>query len=190
MHLKLDEERALLQEAVRGFAKEQVRPHARDWEEAGALGTATLDAAWQLGFAAMGAGPAYGGAHDDDNAVPSALTNAVVLEELAHADLGFALAAMSPMHAVVPLLVCGHEGLKREILPGLLSSTTLPKATGAWVESARGFDLRAMSVRAQSTVQGPVLTGAKALVPRGDDSEITVVIARKHSSDDASAFEP
>src|SRR5688572_23777163 len=119
MHLKLDEERALLQETARAFAKEKVRPHSRKWEEAGALDAGPLDAAWQLGFASMGAGPSYGGAAETDDAVPSALSNAIVLEELAWADLGFALAAFSPMHVVVPLSLCGHEGLKREVLPSL-----------------------------------------------------------------------
>jgi alkylation response protein AidB-like acyl-CoA dehydrogenase len=190
MHLKLDEERALLQKTVRAFAREQVRPKARAWEEAGKLDAAVLDAAWQLGFASMGAGPSYGGAADTDDAVPSALTNAIVLEELAHGDLGFALAAFSPMHAVVPLLLAGHEGLKREVLPAMLSSTTLPRATGAWVESSHAYDVRSMSTRATSTAQGPVLTGRKALAPRADDSEVTVVVARTRASDEAVAHEP
>ncbi len=190
MHLKLDDERALLRDTVRAFAKEEVRPHARGWEEAGAVADDVLDAAWQLGFALMGAGPTYGGAADDDDAVPSALTNAIVLEELAHADLGFALAATSPLHAVVPLLACGHEGLKRELLPGLLSSQTLPKATGAWVEPARSYDLRALATRAETTVQGPVLSGKKTLVPRAGDSEVTVVMARARGGHDAASFEP
>ena len=68
MHLKLDEERALLQDTARSFAKEQVRPHARRWEEAGKLDDAALNAAWQLGFATLGAGPSYGGAAEKDDA--------------------------------------------------------------------------------------------------------------------------
>jgi acyl-CoA dehydrogenase len=190
MHLKLDEERALLQETVRAFAREQVRPRARAWEEAQEIEAAVLDAAWELGFAALGAGPSYGGAADSDDAVPSALSNAIVLEELAGADLGFALSAFSPMHAVVPLLVSGNEGLKREVLPGILGATRLPRATGAWVEPSRTFDLRSMSTRAEPSTQGPSVTGKKTLVPRGDDSEITVVIARTRASSEATAYEP
>ena len=80
MHLKLDEERTALQETVRAFAKEQVRPKAREWEEEQRLGQRALDDAWRLGFASMGVGPSFGGAGDDDNAAPSALSNAIVLE--------------------------------------------------------------------------------------------------------------
>jgi acyl-CoA dehydrogenase len=189
MHLKLDEERALLQDTVRSFAKEQVRPHARAWEERGSLDAKTLDTAWQLGFAAMGVSESYGGAADKD-AVPSALTNAIVLEELAWADLGFALAAFSPMHVVIPIALGGHEHLKREVLPALAGSPTLPKATGAWVEPARLADGLALSARATSTQQGPTLTGRKTLAPRVDDAEMITVCARTRPGDDAGAFEP
>lgn len=190
MQLQLDEERALLQDTVRSFAKEQVRPHARAWEERGALDAGALDQAWQLGFATLGVGPSYGGAAERDDAMPSALSNTLVLEQLAWADLGFALAAMSPLHAAVPLALFGHEGQKREVLPGLLGSTSLPKATGAWVEASRGYDVRSMRTRSSATAQGPVLTGVKTLVPRGDDAEITVVVARARGADEAASFEP
>jgi alkylation response protein AidB-like acyl-CoA dehydrogenase len=175
MDLKLDEERTLLQETVRAFAKEKVRPHARDWEESRHIDDSALDAAWQLGFACA-----------DGEETTSALTNAIVLEEFAWADLGFALAATSPMHVVVPLVVCGHEGLKREILPSLFSSQSLPKATGAWIEPSRNYDLRSIAMRSQSTTQGPTLSGKKTLVPRGDSSTVTVVVARAKNSDEAS----
>lgn len=190
MHLKLDDERAALQDTVRAFAKEQVRPKAREWEEEQRLGARALDDAWQLGFASMGVGPSFGGAGDDDGAAPSALSNAIVLEELAHGDLGFALAAFSPMHAVVPLALFGEDGLKHEQLPKLLGSSTLPKATGAWVENARTYDTRTVSVRAERSQQGPVLSGRKTLVPRGDDSELTVVVARARTGEDTTALEP
>ncbi len=190
MQLELDEERALLKDTVRAFAKEQVRPHARIWEEQGALEGAALDRAWQLGFATLGIGPSYGGAAERDDATPSALSNTLVLEELAWADLGFALAALSPLHVAVPLALVGHEGLKREVLPGMLGSATLPKATGAWVESSRSYDLRAMRTRSSLTAQGPVLSGTKTLVPRGDIAELTVVAARARGDDEAASFEP
>lgn len=190
MHFQLDEERALLQDTVRGFARDQVRPQARTWEEQGAIAGAALDQAWQLGFAALGAGPSFGGAAEKDDAVPSALSNVLVLEQLAWADLGFALAAFSPLHATVPLALFGPEGVKRELLPGLLGAASLPRATGAWVEAGRTYDARSMATKSTSTAQGPVLSGKKTLVPRGDDSEITVVTARTRGADEPAAFEP
>jgi alkylation response protein AidB-like acyl-CoA dehydrogenase len=169
MHLKLDEERALLQETVRAFAKEQVRPRARVWEEEQRIEERVLDDAWQLGFAQLA-----------EESGPSALTNAIVVEELAWGDLGFALSAFTPMHAVVPLSLSAPSG-ERDVLPKLLASTKLPKATGAWVEPAVAYDTRSMSTRAARSLQGPTISGKKTLVPRGDDSELTVVLAKSPS---------
>ncbi len=186
MDLDLDEEREALRTMLQSFAKERVRPHARAWEEATAIDPAALDAAWSLGFAHVGVSSVYGGAADP-GAKPSALTGAVCLEQLAWGDLGFALSAFSPMHAVVPLACFGGEHLKREVLPALLSSgsgSKLPKATAAWVEPGRGYDVKDVRARAEKTRSGPGLYGEKALVPRGDDADVMVVYARALPTDD------
>jgi acyl-CoA dehydrogenase len=182
MHLDLDEDRALLLTTLRRFAADRVRPHARKWEEARALDPATLDDAWAMGFASAGVSSTYGGA-GDDGAVPSALTGVVALEQLAWGDLGFALSAFSPMHAVVPLALYGGEANKREILPSLLGEK-LPAATGAWVEPHRGYDVASIRARAAKTTTGPVLHGEKTLVPRGADGDVVVVYARSEATPD------
>ena len=76
------------------------------------------------------------------------------------------------------------------MLPGLLGASSLPRATGAWVEASRAYDARSMATKSTPTAQGPVLTGKKTLVPRGDSSEITVVVARARGVDEPAAFEP
>jgi len=176
MHLDLDEDTQSLQTGVRGFAASRVRSRAREWEEAGAIDQAALDEAWQLGFASLGVPSDLGGA-GDASAKPSALVGAVVLEELAYADLGFALAAFSPMHAVVPLCLFGEAELRDELLPRLLGDT-LPKATGAWIEPARTYDAYSFAARTAPTPAGPALHGKKTLVPRADSAEHCVVVAR------------
>lgn len=176
MHLDLDEDTSNLQAGVRAFAAERVRPGARAWEEAGAIDAAVLDEAWQLGFASLGVPTDLGGAGEKD-ARPSALVGAVVLEELAYADLGFALACFSPMHVIVPLALFGEQASRAEILPKLLGDT-LPKATGAWLEPARAYDAWTFAARTDRTPAGPALVGKKTLVPRADVAELTVVVAR------------
>ncbi len=176
MHLDLDDDTTNMQAAVRAFAAERVRPRARAWEEGGALDEATLDEAWQLGFASLGVPEALGGA-GDAQASPSALLGSVVLEELAYADFGFALACFSPMHLVVPLALFGHADLKRELLPKLLGER-LPRATGAWIEASRAYDPWSIGARTEPTPPGPALRGRKTLVPRADVAELTLVVAR------------
>src|SRR5512139_3052477 len=176
MHLDLDEDTTNMQAGVRAFAAERVRPRARSWEEARSIDEAALDEAWQLGFASLGVSEGLGGAGAGD-AAPSALLGAVVLEELAYADFGFALACFSPMHLVVPLALFGHEDVKRELLPKLLGES-LPKATGAWIEPSRGYDPWSIGARTTPTPAGPALHGKKTLVPRADAAELTLVVAR------------
>lgn len=176
MRLDLDEDTKSMQEAVRAFATERVRPRARAWEEAGDIDPATLDEGWQLGFAAMGVPASLGGAGAED-AAPSALLGAVVLEELAYADLGFALACCSPLHVAVPIAMFGDLGRKQAVLPKLLGDR-LPAATGAWIEPARSYDPWAMSARSEPVPGGLGLQGDKTLVPRADVAELTVVMAR------------
>lgn len=176
MRLDLDEDTTSMQEAVRAFAAERVRPRARAWEEAGEIDRATLDEGWQLGFAAMGVPATLGGAGTED-ASPSALLGAVVLEELAYADLGFALACFSPLHVIVPTLSFGAPELKSAIVPKLLGDA-LPAATGAWIEPTRSYDAWTMSARSESAPGGLGLQGEKTLVPRADVAELTLVMAR------------
>ncbi len=177
MHLDLDGDTTDMQGGVRAFAKDRVRPQARAWEEAGRLDPAVLDEAWQLGFASLGVPAALGGA-GAEGARPSALVGAVVLEELAFADLGFALACFSPMHAVVAVALFGSPDVRAELLPGLLGES-LPRATGAWLEPSRGYDPYTIGARAEATPGGPRLLGDKTLVPRADEAELTIVVARE-----------
>jgi acyl-CoA dehydrogenase len=176
MRLDLDEDTTSMQEAVRAFAAERVRPRARAWEEAGEIDGATLDEGWQLGFASMGVPSSLGGAGTED-ASPSALLGAVVLEELAYADLGFSLACFSPLHVIVPITLFGTPELRQGILPKLLGET-LPAATGAWIEPMRSYDAWTMSARSEPAPGGLGLHGDKTLVPRADVAELTVVMAR------------
>ncbi|NUO54699.1 MAG: acyl-CoA/acyl-ACP dehydrogenase [Polyangiaceae bacterium] len=176
MRLDLDEDTTSMQEAVRAFATERVRPRARAWEEAGEIDPLALDEGWQLGFAAMGVPASLGGAGADD-ALPSALLGAVVLEELAYADLGFALACFSPLHVTVPTVLFGDPELKQAVLPKLVGDK-LPAATGAWIEPTRTYDPWTMSARSEPVPGGLGIQGDKTLVPRADAAELTVVMAR------------
>ncbi len=187
MHLELDEDQAALREGVRAFAASRVRPGARAWEEAGAIEPGALDDAWQLGFASLGVGPSFGGAGPSDDASPSALVGAVVLEELAWADLGFALACTSPMHVVVPVAVFGDDDTKKALLPRLLGDA-LPRATGAWIESSRAYDPWTLASRVEPAPGGVALSGKKTLVPRAADAAWTLVAARSGVGSEGRVF--
>lgn len=188
MNLSLDEDRELLRKTLREFARARVRPNARPWDEAGEIPRAALDEGWALGFGVAGVPLRFGGAAEDKDATPSALTGAVALEELAWADLGYAQAVTAPLHAVVPIALYGHDGMRTEVLP-VLCGEKLPAATGAWIEPHRTFDLFSLRARADAGSDGPALFGTKALVPGVRDAEFTVAYARARPAEGADAVQ-
>ena len=93
MHLALDDEQEALKSSLKDFAKDRLRAGSRDWDEAGAIPDASLAEGWGLGLLLAGIPAALGGASESDK--PSALTNAIALEELAWGDLAYAHARSS-----------------------------------------------------------------------------------------------
>src|SRR3984893_15151135 len=77
MDFELSEEQRAIQETARAFARAEMMPHARDWDENETFPVATLRAAAALGF---------GGIYVKDDVGGSALTRldaTVIFEELA-----------------------------------------------------------------------------------------------------------
>lgn len=177
MHLALDEDRELLRQTVATFGKNRVRPGSRDWDEAGAVDDDVISEGWALGLVAAGVPEKFGGAAEDEDATPSALTGAIALEHIAWADLGYAVRLFAPMHVAIPVALYGTDEEKAEVLPAFCGEE-VPKATGAWIEPDRTYDLCTIRTRAKPALDGEVLNGEKALVPGGADSVQTLVYAR------------
>ncbi len=86
------EEQQLIRETVASFAREQIRPTARDADETGQIPSVLVQQAWELGLVQSSIPEAFGGAGES----PSALTGALVCEELSWGDLSIALHILSP----------------------------------------------------------------------------------------------
>jgi alkylation response protein AidB-like acyl-CoA dehydrogenase len=108
----LPDELALLQETARGFARDHLQGADRDAERARAPSETARAAYREIGLAGLGLPEALGGAG------LGALARALVLEELAAADAGAAL-ALDPLgpalHALAEL--GGHAALRALALP-------------------------------------------------------------------------
>lgn len=170
MQLALDDERQLLRDTLHDFAKDRIRHKCREWDEAGAIPDAALAEGWQLGLLAT---------------EPSALTNAIALEELSWGDLSYAIALSAPMHLAIPIALFGTAEEKAELLPKLAAEKPLA-STAAWVEATRTWDLASPRTKAVKLGGDLVLSGVKAFVPCGATAARTVVYAR---SAPASGFE-
>ena len=94
------EEQQLIRDTVASFAREQIRPAARDADESGQIPSSLIQQAWELGLVQSPIPETFGGAGE----APSAVTGALVCEELAWGDLSIALHLLAPRFVIQPVL--------------------------------------------------------------------------------------
>jgi alkylation response protein AidB-like acyl-CoA dehydrogenase len=153
------EEQSLVVETVRQFAQRELRPLARKCEEERALPADLLARAHELGLVASALPAALGGGGER-----SAVTSALVAEELAWGDLALALAVLSPALGALPIEDFGSEAQRQAHLPRFLGAQFTPGAI-AVAEPRFGSDPFRPETRARRDGEAFVLDGAKCLVP-------------------------
>ena len=171
---ELNEDQKLLQETVAAFAVERIRPAAHDADEQGEIPESVVAQAWELGLVASAIPENYGGFGD----VRSALTGAIVLEELGYGDLSIALHTLAPRLLLYPLLDHGSEEQKKRLLP-VFTGAAFHAATAAVVEPTMHFDLAQLSTTVTKQDGAYVLRGRKAFVPLAASSDTLLVYARR-----------
>ncbi len=166
------DEQAMVADAVREFAGEQLRPAADAADEACAPPDGLLRRAEELGVGHIGVPEELGGAGGERSVV----TNVLVAEAMAHGDLGLALAALAPTAVSTALVLWGDPGQQATYLPAFVGDAP-PAAALAVTEPRPLFDPFALAMKARRTPGGYVLDGVKSLVPRARDAELFVVAA-------------
>jgi acyl-CoA dehydrogenase len=167
------EEQQLIRDTVAAFAKEQVRPRAHEADETGQIPTDVVQQGWELGLVLSAIPEAYGGAGDTHSAV----TGALLAEELAWGDLAIALHLLAPRLVAYPVLEMGTPEQKERILTAYTGAQFSP-GTAAVVEPRFDFDLAALSTTAERGNGSYVLNGAKCFVPLGAEAAHILVYAR------------
>jgi hypothetical protein len=167
-----DDEQQLIVETVREFAAAELRPRAREAEEAGKLPADLLERAHALGLVASALPESHGGGGQR-----SALTGALVAEQLAWGDLALALAILSPGLVALPLAEFGTPEQQAELLPAFAGPSFVPGAL-AWVEPRFDSDVYRPATSARRAGSGWRLDGAKCLVPWLDGLATLGVVAR------------
>ncbi len=153
------EEQALIQETVRQFAENEIRPVAREFDESAKLPEAVLAQAHELGLVANALPEALGGGGER-----SAVLGALIAEELAWGDLAIALGILSPGLAALPITEFGSPAQQAAELPRWLDSGYAPGAL-ALVEPHFGADPFRPKSTARREGDEYLLDGAKCLVP-------------------------
>jgi acyl-CoA dehydrogenase len=168
----LDEDQQQIRDMARKFAAKELRPIARNCDEEAKFPADLLNKVWELGFCANAIPEKYGG-YDLGR---SALTTAIMVEELAWGDVSLTLGALSPLLMMIPVLEFGSEEQKEEWLPKLCGEQFFP-VTAALMEPRITFDPTDLRTVSQARGDGIVINGVKCMVPMADQAGHILVYA-------------
>ena len=174
MDFELSEEQRAIQDTARAFARDEMMPYAREWDEEEFFPVDTLRQAAALGFAGIYVGADVGGS------ALSRLDAALIFEELAkglHVDC-----RLISIHNMVAWMIdtYGSTELRLRFLPDLCSMAQL--ASYCLTEPDSGSDAASLKTRAVRDRDHYVLDGAKAFISGAGVSDIYVVMARTGES--------
>ena len=174
------EEQQLIIDTVRQFAENEVRPRARDADEAHELPADVIASAHELGLVANGLPEAHGGGGER-----SAVTAVLIAEELAWGDLAIALGILSPSLVAFPVADHGTEAQQQALLPSFTGGSFTPGSM-ALVEPDLRFDPFRPTTRAKRDGDGWILEGEKCFVPWQESG--SPLLATASSDDGAGLF--
>ena len=167
----LTPEQRELQELAHGFAANELRPIAAEWDAKDDFPPDLLSGAARLGLTSYRIPREYGGAEVD------AVTAAIIAEELSWGCAGLAATIGATLFPVRPLTRFGSEEQRQRYLPRLASEDGCLAAI-AFTEPHAGSDVAAMRSTACRDADGWVLAGEKCYVTNGGIADLTVVFAR------------
>ncbi|MCW5882564.1 MAG: acyl-CoA dehydrogenase family protein [Anaerolineae bacterium] len=168
------EEQEMIVDSVRDFAREQLRNVMREADDSGDIPADIIETGWGLGIVPALIPEQYGGFAGEYSAV----TGALVGEELAYGDLAGAVYLLSPLSVAIPILLGGTEEQKHEYLPRFAADTFVP-ATAALIEPRITYDPMDMYTTAVKDGDVYLLNGAKAYVPLAASAGMMLVWAKE-----------
>jgi alkylation response protein AidB-like acyl-CoA dehydrogenase len=170
MDFSLTEEQRAFQSTARAFTREEMMPHARDWDEGAVFPVEALRKAAALGFGGIYVKEDVGGSG------LSRLDAALIFEELAQGCTS--TAAYISIHNMAAWMIDAFGGAeqRKKFLPKLCSMEHF--ASYCLTEPDAGSDAASLQMKARRDGEHYVLDGAKAFISGGGVSDIYVVMAR------------
>lgn len=171
MHdIELSEEQVMIRDMARDFARHEIAPHARAWEQAGWIDDALVARMGELGLLGMIVPEQWGGSYLDYVAY------ALAVEEISAADA--ATGTLMSVHSSVgcgPILNYGSDEQKNTWLAKLATG----HAIGCFclTEPQAGSEAHNLRTRAELLGEQWVLNGAKQFVSNGQRAQLAIVFA-------------
>ncbi|WP_425802743.1 acyl-CoA dehydrogenase family protein [Desulfitobacterium sp. Sab5] len=171
-HILTEEQQGLV-ELVRDFANKVVKPHVKEFDETGEFPLELLKQAFDMGLHMLEIPEKFGGAG------LSNVTNAIVFEELAKVDAGFAISLVTTFVALRSVLLCGNDQQKQ-----LFADIIAPGAFAGFCLTEPNSGSDAGSIRATAIKAGDeyVINGSKTFVTNGEFASVYVVFASTDKS--------
>lgn len=170
-----DREKSLLKSTI-DFCKNEVLPHADEWDKIENIPKEVFDKAGKLGLMGLTAPRAYGGQE------VSCVAYSLIIREVAKAFAALAmdLAAHNAL-AIGHINHAGSEEQKKKYLPRLASGESI----GAWAltEPNAGSDSGGMETTGSLQGNQWILNGKKKFITEGNRGDIYVVIAQTGVND-------
>ena len=168
---ELTAEQRELKALAHEFAERELRPISREWDEREDCPPELLAKAATLGLTSHAIPAEYGGGG------VSAVTSALVAEELSWGCAGLAAPIGATLFPVRPLLRFGTEAQKERWLARLASEEGCLAAI-AFTEPGAGSDVAGLQSTARRDGDDYVLRGEKCYVTNGGIAELTLVFAK------------
>ncbi|HWM46728.1 MAG TPA: acyl-CoA dehydrogenase family protein [Xanthobacteraceae bacterium] len=174
MDFELSEQQQAFRSTARDFARAEMAPNARDWDEHETFPVDALRKAAALGF---------GGIYVKEDVGGSALSRldaAVIFEELAQGCTS--TAAYISIHNMAAWMIdaFGSEEQRRRLLPKLCDMQHF--ASYCLTEPGAGSDAASLTTRASRDGEHYVINGAKAFISGGGVSDLYVCMVRTGES--------
>jgi len=170
MDFELNDEQRAFEQSARDFATHEMAPHAAEWDAQSIFPRETIRRAGPLGFCGLYAGTEHGGLG------LSRLEATLVFEQLAAACPP--TTAFFTIHNMVTWMVSrfARPEIAAEWGPELTSGRLL--ASYCLTEPGAGSDAGALKTSARLDGGHYVLSGAKAFISGGGETDVLVVMAR------------
>jgi len=171
--LSITDEQQMIRDSVQSFARDVLRDKAEEADATQKTSDEVIAQALELGLNYFAVPESLGGAATERSTVTSML----VAEDLAHGDMGQAVAILAPMGVANALTQWGTAQQQDKYLSSFAEESP-PKATIAVCEPYPLFDPMALKTTAKKDGDSYVLNGEKSLVPLAAEAEIFLVAAQ------------
>ncbi|KNX37478.1 acyl-CoA dehydrogenase family protein [Luteipulveratus halotolerans] len=168
------EDQAMIQQVARELADELLRPAGSTADAERTTPKELRAQAGELGLTLIGVPAELGGVAEERSAVTAAL----VIEELSRGDMGLAVSLMATGAVATALASYGDASQQATYLPAFSDEKNPPVAALALMEPQPLFDPFALQTTARTEGDSLVIDGVKALVPNADTAELFVISAK------------